>query len=147
MHRRSFLIAALAAAAASRASAQAPQNATLYKNPDCSCCDEYASYLRQHGFKVEVIATQELAKMQKSKGVPEQLSGCHTTLIGGYVVEGHIPVKSIQRLLREKPKITGISLPGMPVGSPGMTGSKEKPFEIYEFVARSKGEPKVYDRE
>jgi hypothetical protein len=144
MNRRSFVIAAWAAAAAPRANAQASRNATLYKNPDCTCCDEYASYLRQHGFKVDVIATPELDQIKKSKGVPQQFSGCHTTLVGGYVVEGHVPLKSIERLLREKPKITGISLPGMPAGSPGMTGSKEKPFEIYEFVARSKGEPKVY---
>lgn len=147
MLRRSFLGALVAVAVVPAADAQAPRIATLYKNPDCDCCDEHAKYLRQHGFKVEVIATPELDRIKKRKGVPEELSGCHTTLIGAYVVEGHVPVKSIERMLREKPKIAGISLPGMPAGSPGMTGKKEAPFTIHAFGGQTGGKPQVYSIE
>jgi hypothetical protein len=79
--------------------------------------------------------------LNKQHGVPENLEGCHTTLIGGYVVEGHVPVKTLDRLLTERPKIKGVSLPGMPQGSPGMTGRKSAPFTIYEL---SPGTPRVY---
>jgi hypothetical protein len=101
MNRRSFVIAAWDGCRCTACKRAASRNATLYKNPDCTCCDEYASYLRQHGFKVDVIATPELDQIKKSKGVPQQFSGCHTTLVGGYVVEGHVPLKSIERLLRK----------------------------------------------
>ena len=147
MLRRSFLGALVAVAVVPAADAQQPRAATLYKNPDCGCCDEYAKYLGQHGFKVEIIATPDLDRIKESKDVPQQFSGCHTTLIGGYVVEGHVPVKSIERMLREKPKITGISLPGMPDGSPGMTGKKEAPFTIHAFGGRIGGKPQVYSVE
>ena len=147
MLRRSFLTALVAVAAVPAAHAQKPRPATLYKNPDCDCCDEYAKYLRQHGFEVEVIATPELDRIKKSRGVPEALAGCHTTLVGTYVVEGHVPVKSIERLLREKPKITGISLPGMPAGSPGMSGKKEAPFTMQSFGGQTGGKPQIYSVE
>src|SRR3546814_968151 len=86
--------------------------ATLYKNPQCGCCEEYAAYLRQHGYRVTVKPTHDLALLSRQHGVPEPLQGCHTTLIDGYVVEGHVPVKAIDRLLVERPAIKGISLPG-----------------------------------
>lgn len=115
--------------------------ATLYKNPQCGCCEEYAAYLRKNGFKVTVKPTHDLSLINKQHGVPANLEGCHTTLIDGYVVEGHVPVKTLERLLTERPAIKGISLPGMPQGSPGMTGRKSGPFTIYEL---SPGTPKVY---
>ena len=148
MLRTSFLAALVAAGAVSAARAQKKRRpATLYKNPDCDCCDEYAKYLRQHGFQVEVIATPELDRIKKTKGVPEALGGCHTTLIGAYVVEGHVPVKSIERMLREKPNIAGISLPGMPAGSPGMSGKKEAPFTMQAFGGQTGGKPQIYSIE
>ncbi|MGE0333880.1 MAG: DUF411 domain-containing protein [Gammaproteobacteria bacterium] len=115
--------------------------ATLYKNPQCGCCEEYAAYLRQHGYRVTVKPTHDLALINRQHGVPQNLEGCHTTLIDGYVVEGHVPVKTIDRLLTERPAIKGVSLPGMPQGSPGMTGAKNAPFTIYEI---SNGTPRVY---
>jgi hypothetical protein len=114
---------------------------TLYKNPECTCCDEYARYLRDHGFQIDVIETPTLDLVKAEHGVPEALGGCHTTLIDGYVVEGHVPVGSIERLLNERPQIAGISLPGMPSGSPGMGGPREGPFEIMSF---GKGEPALF---
>ncbi len=118
-----------------------PVAAALYKNPNCQCCDAYATYLRRHGFEVTVTATRDLSAVKREHGVPRQLAGCHTMTIDGYVVEGHVPKESIKKLLRERPAIRGVSLPGMPTGSPGMTGTKQEPFVIYTL---EEGEPRVY---
>src|SRR5580765_2285099 len=109
----------------------APVAVTLYKNPECGCCEGYADYLRQHGFAVVSQATNELAEVSRKAGVPTELKGCHTSLIGDYVVEGHVPVEAITKLLTDRPVIKGIGLPGMPEGSPGMSGQKAGPFTIY----------------
>lgn len=129
------------AATAAKGSAEEKPEATLYKNPQCSCCEDYAAYLRTNGYTVTVKPTHDLSLISRQHGVPEKLGGCHTTLIGTYVVEGHVPVGTLNRLLKEKPNIKGISLPGMPMGSPGMTGPKMEPFTIYEF---GNGPSKVY---
>jgi len=110
----------------------------MYKTPGCGCCEDYAKYLRQHGFIVTVKPTPNLTQVSRQNGVPEKLAGCHTTMIGGYFVEGHVPVSTINKLLSERPKIKGISLPGMPEGSPGMTGRKTEPFTIYEISEDAK---------
>ena len=110
-----------------------PVAVAMYKNPQCNCCDEYAKYLRQNGFNVTVTPTHNMSLISRQHGVPEKLAGSHTMLIGGYVVEGHVPVRAINKLLKEHPNIKGISLPGMPEGSPGMTGKKTKPFTVYEI--------------
>jgi hypothetical protein len=123
------------------AQAEEPRAATLYKNPACACCEGYADYLRDNGFEVTVKPTHDLPLLHRQHGVPEPLVGCHTTLVDGYVVEGHVPVRSVLRLLTEKPAIKGISLPGMPAGSPGMFGEKTEPFTIYEI---GDGPTKVY---
>jgi hypothetical protein len=123
------------------ANAEEPRAATLYKNPQCGCCEGYADYLRQNGFEVTVKPTHDLPLLHRQHGVPEPLVGCHTTLVDGYVVEGHVPINALLRLLTERPDIKGISLPGMPAGSPGMFGKKAGPFTIYEIGG---GEPKVY---
>jgi hypothetical protein len=117
------------------------KEATLYKAPQCGCCESYADYLRDNGFKVTVKPTHDLPLIKRQYGVSQLLEGCHTTLIGEYVVEGHVPVTAIERLLAEKPRIKGISLPGMPTGSPGMSGPKTRPFTIFEI---GEGAPKVY---
>jgi hypothetical protein len=120
---------------------EAARSATLYKNPQCTCCEAYADYLRDNGFKVAVKPTHVLSLIKRQYGVPEPLDGCHTMLVDEYVIEGHVPLKSLNRLLTERPEIKGISLPGMPMGSPGMSGTKTEPFTIYEI---SGGAPKVY---
>lgn len=117
------------------------KEATLYKNPQCDCCEGYAKYLRQNGFKVTVKATHDLSLIKREHGVSEAFEGCHTTLIDGYVVEGHVPLKTLNKLLAERPQIKGISLPGMPLGTPGMTGRKDGPFRIYEI---KEGASKIY---
>ena len=143
--RSSFLLsAALAILGAANAQAAQFGAATLYKNPQCGCCDAYAEYLEQNGFEVTMKNSTDMQSIKQQAGVPEQLAGCHTMLIDGYVVEGLVPLDTLTRLLTEKPAIKGVSLPGMPVGAPGMPGPKAAPFEIYEI---SDGPAKVYATE
>jgi hypothetical protein len=125
------------------ARAAAPIQATLYKNPQCSCCEGYAQYLEKNGFKVDVKPTNDLAEISRNAGVPEDLEGCHTMFVGAYVVDGHVPVEVIRKLLAEKPGIAGITLPGMPSGSPGMTGPKTEAWTIYAVTKDGKP-PKVF---
>ena len=114
---------------------------TLYKNPQCGCCEGYADYLRHNGFKVNAVSTNDLTVMGQKYGIPDDLQPCHISLIGGYIVGGHIPIDVVNRLLSEKPQVTGITLPGMPEGTPGMPDKKPGPLQIYEI---GKGPPKVY---
>jgi hypothetical protein len=122
-----------------------PNLMTLYKTPECGCCEGHAAYLRQNGFEVKIVDTDDLDLLKTQLGVPEELAGCHTILVDGYVVEGHVSANSIQRLLSERPPVTGIALPGMPMGSPGMPGEKEGPSTISTFGGQ--GEPQVYTSE
>lgn len=121
--------------------AAASEKVTLYKNPSCECCEGYADHLRANGYEVKVIPTHDLALMGEKYGIPTDLQPCHISLLGGYVVGGHIPVEVVDKLLAEKPAITGINLPGMPEGTPGMGGKKTAPFRIYEI---GKNPRKVY---
>jgi len=147
MITRRHMTALLAAAFVPvRAGADEPIKVTLYKNPQCGCCEGHARYLRRGGFAVTEIPSHDLSLIRRERGVPEALEGCHVILVGDYIVEGHVPAGPIKRLLAERPKIKGISLPGMPTGSPGMDGPKTGPFIIYE-IADGGGEPKVFARE
>ena len=121
----------------------APVRATLFKSPECSCCEGYAAYLRKNGFEVDVNPTNDLAEISSKAGVPEDLQGCHTMFVAGYVVDGHVPVEVIRKLLSERPAIAGITLPGMPTGSPGMVGQKTAPFTIYA-VTKGGTAPTIY---
>ncbi|ASY65687.1 CopG protein (plasmid) [Sinorhizobium sojae CCBAU 05684] len=122
------------------------KDVTLYKNPECGCCEGYADYLRQNGFNVAVKPTHDLAEMSREAGVPDDVQGCHLSMIDGYVVSGHVPIGTINKLLTERPNIKGVTLPGMPMGSPGMSGPKEAPFEMLE-IKKSGGVGGVYARE
>lgn len=135
MIRLILTIAALALAPLS-ATAEEQVQATLYKNPDCTCCEKYADYLRSNGFDVTVIEHPNMTLIKQKHGVGEDLEGCHSMLVGGYVVEGHVPVAAVKRLLSEKPPIKGISLPGMPEGSPGMSGTKKGAFSIISITGQ-----------
>jgi hypothetical protein len=123
-----------------------PIHALLYKNPDCTCCEGYVRYLRRNGFDVGVKPSNDLAEISRKAGVPEDKQGCHTTFINGYVIDGHVPVNVVRKLLSEKPPIAGITLPGMPLGSPGMGGDKEGPFTVYTVTKDGKS-PTVYATE
>jgi hypothetical protein len=144
MKRRTFCVGAMFSALAPVFPAlAAPIQVTLYKNPQCSCCEGYAAYLRENGFEVDVKPTNDLAEISQKAGVPEDLQGCHTSFIEDYVVDGHVPVEVIRKLLSERPKIAGITLPGMPEGSPGMGGRKRAAFVIYA-VTKDGSRPTVY---
>ena len=108
-------------------------DAILYKNPACGCCLNYVAHLERADLRVVVHNTADVYAVKHRYGVPDELYSCHTMVIGGYVVEGHVPVPAVLRLLAERPDITGIALAGMPAGSPGMAGSKAARFTVYGF--------------
>lgn len=112
--------------------ALASQVVTLYKSPTCGCCEKYVSYLRENGFTVNAIDENDMDGIKKRYGV-SHLASCHTALINGYVVEGHVPVSAINKLLKEKPAIVGISAPGMPMNSPEMGEMKKGTLTIYRI--------------
>lgn len=105
--------------------------AEVFYSPSCGCCVNYIGYLRDSGFNVKAEQVPDVGEIKSHLKIPAQLSSCHTTKIGKYFIEGHMPVEAIQKLLQESPDIDGIALPGMPHGSPGMPGSKNSAFEIY----------------
>ena len=116
----------------------------LYKTPGCECCSGYADYLRSHGFTVTVKETEKLAAISGKAGIPPELQGCHTSFVGGYVIDGHVPIEAVQKLLAERPAIKGLALAGMPTGSPGMPGPKTEPFTIHAID--KEGKSSIYMR-
>lgn len=108
---------------------------TVYKSPTCGCCGDWVTHLRDNGFPVDVKARSNLRPLKQQVGVPDDLAACHTAIVGNYVVEGHVPAGEVKRLLREKPNLHGISVPGMPVGSPGMErGDRVEPYNVVGFT-------------
>ena len=101
--------------------AQAAQGMAVWKDPNCGCCHDWISHMEQNGFKAKVFDTGNNA-VRIRLGMPQQLGSCHTALVQGYVIEGHVPAQDILRLLKEKPQALGLAVPGMPIGSPGMDG-------------------------
>ena len=148
--RRILLVVALMFAGIAAAYAgdppKGPLKAMLYKNPQCGCCEGYAEYMRGNGFDVTVKPTNDLETINRKAGVPEAFEGCHAMFIDGYVIDGHVPVNVVRRLLSERPPIKGITLPGMPAGSPGMGGAKSGPFVVYA-LPKDGGAPTIYAKE
>lgn len=103
----------------------APPLVTVHKDPNCGCCGGWVEHLQARGFKTKVIETSAVDAVKTRLGVPDNLAACHTAEIGGYVIEGHVPAKAIERLLAERPSAKGLAVPGMPAGSPGMGGAPE----------------------
>ncbi len=109
-----------------------PGQVLFYKSPTCGCCGVHANYLqRNSALDVQTITQADVTPVKNKYRVPLELRSCHTAIIGGYFVEGHIPIEAIAKLVNEKPAIAGIAMPGMPSGSPGMPGAKTGPFVIY----------------
>ena len=104
----------------------------VYKSPTCGCCKKWVSHLEQNGYTVEVRneSRSKLSAIKSEMGVPGDLQSCHTARIGGYIIEGHVPADVIARLLKEKPQIKGLAVPGMPMGSPGMEGPRKDSYDI-----------------
>ena len=132
MKRRTLLTAAFAAATLPL-QAQSLPLMEVWKDPDCGCCKDWVKHLEANGFRVKTYDEGNTAA-RKRLGLPDKLGSCHTAKVGGYVVEGHVPARDIQRLLREKPQALGLTVPGMPVGSPGMDGPEYKgrkdPYDV-----------------
>ena len=124
---------ALASFLALATPALAAEPVTIWRSPGCGCCDAYAEYLRAEGFEVTVIDDVNFDDRSVAAGVPEQGIGCHLAMIDGYVVSGLVPAEIIERLLEERPDITGITLPGMPANAPGMAPAKTGTLRTYAF--------------
>ncbi len=114
---------------------------TVYRSPSCGCCGGWIEHAQRHGFKVKDIKTEDMEALKQKYKLPTQLASCHTTIIDGYVMEGHIPVDDIKRFLTKKPELAGLTVPGMPIGTPGMEARDVKqPFQVLSFNDRGKVE-------
>jgi hypothetical protein len=133
--RRSALILATgtAAFALTGSSAAEEQVITVHKDPNCGCCSGWVRHLQTAGFNVKTIDTADLDAVKTRLGVPADLAACHTAQIAGYVIEGHVPAVALERFLNEKPSATGLAVPGMPIGAPGMEGGSPEPYEVVLF--------------
>jgi hypothetical protein len=117
---------------------------TLYKDKNCPCCEGHARYLEKNGINVDIKPVDDIAAISKGAGVPADYQGCHTLMLGGYAIEGHVTVDIIHKLLNEHPAdVVGISLPGMPTGVPGMSGPYEGPYKVYAI--KKDGTASVFD--
>jgi hypothetical protein len=110
---------------------------TMYRNPGCQCCEQWAAYMEKHGFSVTIKSRSSTGAVKDKYKVPNSLKACHTALIDGYVVEGHVPVEAINKMLKEQPDIKGIAVPGMPAGAPGGRGNRA-PVKVYSFNGQGK---------
>ena len=106
---------------------------TVYKSPTCGCCSKWVSHLEDNGFKVNSINSSNMSMVKTNSKVPSNFQSCHTAIINGYVIEGHVPAKDIQNLLTNKSHVAGLAVPGMPIGSPGMPGIKKDKYSVYSF--------------
>jgi hypothetical protein len=123
--RLAFAATVLALGSAAHAAAL-----TVYKSASCGCCGKWVEHVEKHGFTVKVVNVEDVMAVKTKTGIPDELRSCHTSLVGGYVVEGHVPAADIKKLLAAKPKAKGIAVAGMPMGSPGMEhGDHRQPFK------------------
>ena len=114
---------------------QAAPLVEVFKTPTCGCCSQWVEHMRANGFTVRTNDLNDLTDIKKTRGVPDAVQSCHTAVVNGYVIEGHVPASDVHRLLKEKPAVAGIAVGGMPVGSPGMEfpGTKAQAFNVMSF--------------
>jgi len=122
--------------------AQSLPKVDVYKSPTCGCCGKWAEHMRSNGFKVEMHEVNDIPGNRKKLGMPDNFGSCHTSTIGAYVVEGHVPAADIKRLLKEKPKAIGLAVPSMPAGSPGMDMPNSPPYET--LLVQPDGSSRVF---
>ena len=106
----------------------------VFKTPSCGCCYGYVLFLEKEKFNVKQTDMRSLHSIKQKYNIPLEMQSCHTTIIGKYFIEGHVPLEAVNKLLKEQPDIDGIALPGMPIGTPGMPGKKEEPFVVYQLI-------------
>jgi hypothetical protein len=139
--------AAPAALAQSGAAERAEAAVVVYKSPTCGCCNDWIEHMEESGFTVKAVDVpmyDEMVAKKREHGVPGDLGSCHTAVVDGYVVEGHVPADAVKRLLAERPDVKGLAVPGMPIGSPGMEGPNPQPYDIVVFGGE--GGPRVFER-
>lgn len=106
----------------------------VYRSPTCGCCGRWVAHMRQNGFNVQDVVLDDVNAKKRELGLPEELASCHTAVVDGYVIEGHVPVEDVRKLLKEHPPLRGISAPGMPAGSPGMEmGGEQDAYTVMSF--------------
>lgn len=142
---RTTLAATFLALAAPLALAGGGHAVDMYKNAACGCCDEWAKHLEKNGFKVRIHEVADASAWRRKAGIPDTYGSCHTAMVGGYAVEGHVPAADIKRLLQKRPKAVGLAVPGMPLGSPGMEqGGVKHPYEV--LLVKTGGATEVFAR-
>ncbi|OFW06289.1 MAG: hypothetical protein A3I61_07460 [Acidobacteria bacterium RIFCSPLOWO2_02_FULL_68_18] len=138
------LVAALATVNGPALAQRPGPTVQVYKAPTCGCCANWVKHLQERGFTTQVTDTENIAEIKARHNIPARVQSCHTAVVGGYVIEGHVPAADVQRLLREKPAIVGLAVPGMPIGSPGMEVPNMNP-QKYDVMAFDKeGQLKVF---
>ncbi|MGH9163848.1 MAG: DUF411 domain-containing protein [Vicinamibacteraceae bacterium] len=137
---RSLLLVCVSAVAAMAQNTEKPVPVTVYKTATCGCCAKWNDHLRANGFDVKSndVEYSALESIKEKRGVPAKMRSCHTALVGDYVVEGHVPADVIRKLSQEQPKVRGIAVPGMPMGSPGMEGFRKDAYDVLTFDAQGK---------
>jgi len=116
-----------------------PYELTVFRSPTCGCCGDWLDYMKTEGFQIQDNVTEDMDTVKRTYGVSEGLDSCHTALIDGYVIEGHVPANDVRQLLSDRPNVAGITAPGMPMGSPGMEmGDRIDDYTVYAFTAQNK---------
>lgn len=132
MKQMCALLSALMMLATVAVSAE-PVEIAVYRTPTCGCCSKWVKHLEEHGFSVEDHVLPDLSAMKSENGITPELASCHTAFVDGYVIEGHVPAGDIARLLETRPAISGLAVPGMPIGSPGMEGPNPEHYRVLSF--------------
>jgi hypothetical protein len=114
----------------------------VYKSASCGCCEEWVKHLRANGLTVNTHDVEDPSVHRQKAGIPDELGSCHTGIVRGYALEGHVPASEIKRLLAEKPKAKGLTVPGMPLGSPGMEGPRKDAYDV--LLVQANGRTSVY---
>ncbi len=117
---------------------------TVYKSPTCGCCTKWVKHLEQNGFVVEALNSRDMSAVKRQMGITRDIQSCHTGEVDGYFIEGHVPADDIKRLLKEKPKAAGLTVPGMPMGSPGMEGHRKDAYSV--LLISEEGQPQVFSK-
>ena len=135
-----FLALTLTTGAAKPSVDTAPEQTkiTVYKDPGCRCCKNWIDHLIKHGYGVDAKDTPAMAEVKRTLGVPDALTSCRTAVVNGYLIEGHVPAADIARLLKQKPKVVGLAVPGMPMGSPGMERPASQHYQVLSFDKNGK---------
>ncbi len=120
---------------AARLSLKPAAEIKIYTSPYCGCCGSWTKILRKHGYEAKVFKMNDLSRVKRQAKLPANLESCHTAVIDGYFVEGHVPVEAIEKMLAERPRIVGIAVGGMPTGSPGMPGPDPEPYDVVAYTA------------